>query len=86
MKNTVKNCLIFILLCSCFMLVSCTTESTRDRTKEAIEWVNKHPKPIIVSSIKMNVVTGNYKCMFIDSAGVVFYAGEVEGFSPDTIR
>jgi hypothetical protein len=69
------------------LFASCSSSSsTEKRTEVAIEWVNTHPKPIIVTSINMNGWAYNYRCMFKDSAGVVFYAGEVEGFKPDTIR
>lgn len=72
----------YILLCV-VLFSSCDTDK---RTAKAIEWVNTHPKPIIVTSVSMNEITVNYRCMFKDSAGQVFYAGEVEGFKPDTIK
>lgn len=81
--NFKKTTSFFIFLVACFLFSSCGTE---ERTVKAIEWVNTHPKPIIVTSVTMNGMTNNYRCMFMDSAGIVYYAGEVEGFQPDTIK
>lgn len=77
-----KAFFILLVMC-CFLLSSCGTD---ERTAKAIEWVNTHPKPIIVTSTNMNGLTLNYRCMFKDSIGCVYYAGEVEGFQPDTIK
>lgn len=55
------------------------------RTERAVKWVNSHPKPIVVTSTKYSLA-GDYYCLFKDSAGIVFYAGDVKGFQPDTIK
>lgn len=77
-----KNIISIMALLALFFS-SCNTD---DRTKKAIDWVNSHPKPIVVTSSTHNGWTMNYRCLFRDSLGEVFYAGEVEGFKPDTIK
>ena len=72
-----------ILMIAGIVFASCSTD---ERTHSAIEWVNRHPKPIIVTSTSMNGITLNYRCMFRDSLGLIYYAGEVNGFQPDTIK
>jgi hypothetical protein len=78
-----KLTLIVVVGMCCILFSSCDTDQ---RTAKAVEWVNTHPRPIVVTSISTNGLTLNHRCMFKDSAGVVYYAGEVEGFKPDTIK
>ena len=83
MNKQLKLSTFLIIPIICCVCLSCETDK---RTTKAIEWVNTHPKPIIITSISKNGLTNNYRCMFRDSAGQVYYAGEVEGFKPDTIK
>lgn len=77
-----KKLLIFIVFFT--TIVSCTDVS--ENTQKAVEWVNSHPRPIVVTSTNINGMTLNYRCMFQDASGCIYYAGEVEGFQPDTIQ
>ena len=62
---------------------SCLTD---ERTQKAFDWINSHPKPIIITSTFRDGWTYNYCITLKDSNNVMFYAGEVEGLEPDTIR
>ena len=75
--------LLYILLPAVLLLSGC---GTRSRTEKAHQWINDHPKPIRVLSHSLNGWTMNYRYTLIDSAGVVYYAGEIEGKLPDTIN
>lgn len=78
-----KRNLLYILLPAVLLLSSC---GTGNRTEKAHQWINDHPKPIVVLSHSLNGWTMNYRYTLIDSAGVVYYAGEIEGTLPDTIN
>lgn len=78
-----RNTIFFVALVLMSGLLSCRG-SVDERTKLAIEWANSHPKPITITGKITRMYL--YDCMFVDSAGTVFYAGEVDGFRPGTIE
>jgi uncharacterized protein YcfL len=75
---------LLILICFIVTVVGCT--DVTKNTQKAVEWVNGHPRPIVVTSNTQNGITLNYRCMFQDASGCIYYAGEIEGFQPDTIQ
>jgi hypothetical protein len=85
LSNLLKPALLIGAVMCCFLFSSCG-KATDERTEKAIQWVNTHPKPIIITSVTLNGITMNYRCLFKDSTGCVYYAGEVRGFQPDTIK
>ncbi len=81
-----KNTTILKFIGPLLLMVVFASCETDERTTEALKWVNTHPHPIKVESHSINGFTSNYRCLFTDSCGQVFYAGEVEGFGPGTIK
>jgi hypothetical protein len=75
---------LIIIICFLVTVIGCT--DVTENTQKAVEWVNTHPRPIVVTSTTMNGMTMNYRCMFQDANGCIYYAGEVRGFQPDTIQ
>lgn len=67
------------------ILIISTLFSCSNNTDKAMEWINTHPKPIIVIKKSINGITMGYRYTFIDSSGIVVYYDEVQALLPDTI-
>lgn len=83
MKNLKKNLryslylvLTTVLLTGCFA----------DNTNECLEWINTHPKPIVVHKKSINGISMGIRYTLIDSTSKAVYFDEVQAVLPDTIQ
>lgn len=87
MKNVskFKNPLLFIstLLCLVFFLSACKNE---DNVNKAIGWIEKHPKPIVVTLHTRNYLTLENRYTLRDSNNNIYNTGSVELSLPDTLK
>lgn len=72
--------IFYVLLPTVLLFTGC-----KDNTKECLEWINKHPKPIIVHCKSQNGITLGYRYTLIDSCSNTTYYNEVKAVLPDTI-
>ena len=80
--KTIK--IIFYLLIV-LLTVSCNNKVNKN-TKEAIKWIEKSEKPIIVVRDTIHKLNYNKVYTLIDADAKVYYCGEVNLILPDTIK
>lgn len=79
---------IILILVTLAIISACNVDDpdTAINNKNAVEWINKHPKPIIVQKSKVSQYDETYHASLYDNAGEMYDTKRISIPLPDTIQ